>query len=201
MESAGKRLLTPLTVCVTNKFKIKILKYFSSILMIFTFRKLYKWLGLFWISPMLTCLAWNWQTLKENSEMLFSAKISLCVVSWESKKNSWGGLYQWGSGAVDTRSLMVWGWRLTETSLRAHPPPGSTSCVCSSFAPCYVCDQRMNSELWNNWNFGAAPLSLFVILCLPLFFFPLDCPPPSSANSPQLWAPPLLKRHISWCHY
>lgn len=30
----------------------------------------------------------------------------------------------------------------------------------------------MNSELWNNWNFGAAPLSLFLILCLALFSFP-----------------------------
>lgn len=162
--------------------------------------------GLFCISsPKLVCLAGTDKHRKQSSAIAASAKISLCVcvLSWESKTNSSGGLYQWEVSSSRHEAHNGLGLKVNLNLIMSNPPPGSTSWICSSFTPCNVCDQRMNSELWNNWNLGAAPLSLFLILCLPFFFLlSPDCLPSSPLPAPpQLWAPPMLKRHISWCHY
>lgn len=104
-----------------------------------------------------------------------------------------------GSTAVDTRPPMVWGGRLTETSLWAAP-------TWLNFLRLFVIHpmQRLWSthELWvvkQLWS--SAPFA--VRHPAPSFFLlPLTVPLLPFANSPpQLSAPPLLKRHISWCHY
>ena len=129
------------------------------------------------------CLAWNRQTQKaEHRVSALCQDISLCVLSWESKINFWGGLYQRGVNSSRHEAHNGLGLKVNWNLIMSSPHLAQLPEFVRHFTPCNACDQRMNSKLWNNWNFEAAPLSLFLILCLP--FFPPDCLPPFPANSP-----------------
>lgn len=153
-------------------------------------------LRLFWIS-FSVCLVWNWQTQKNRSQKTDFLPKSPRVVSSESKTNSWGGLH-WcevncsrhkahnGLGLEGNSNLIMSSPHLAPLPEFVHLSPHATSVITHELQSCEIT--------------GTAPLLLFLILCLFFFFwFSPDCLPFFPCQLPQLWTPPFLKRHISWC--
>lgn len=78
---------------------------------------------LLWIT-FLNLFAWSGtdKPEKQNSGILFSAKICPCVYYHENPRQTPGEVStSEGSTSVDMRPVLVWGWRVTETSSRAAP--------------------------------------------------------------------------------
>lgn len=140
---------------------------------------------LFWLSS-LNSFAWSGtdKHKKQSSEIPFSAKISLRVISWESKTNSGGGLYQCGVNSSRHKAHNGLGLKVNSNLIMSSPHLAQL--------PEFVRHTPHATFVINTWTRSCettetleqSPFNCSSSCACFFFCFPLTVSPPSPANNP-----------------